>query len=196
MTGRRRHLRFAAPRNLRIDAGFSGGLSGMLVLDISARQWEETRIEVSARRSRPDGVMRASPVGLAAAHEPACCCWLEELVVARAMHTFIVDPALGVAPESGRRQSRERARCSSTNQRDVHDVRDNCASWLRGASVDTGALKKFVRTNVTNTGRSLSMPQRQSNADWTDCQALTRTVTPPSSRSQRHAGLRQRQTRA
>jgi hypothetical protein len=45
-SGRRRHLRFSAPRNVHIEEGFTGTLSGMEVLDISSRQWDNTRIEV------------------------------------------------------------------------------------------------------------------------------------------------------
>ncbi len=45
--GKRRHLRFEAPRNLHIEEGFSGSLSGMEILDISDRQWGSTRVKVS-----------------------------------------------------------------------------------------------------------------------------------------------------
>lgn len=44
--GRKRHLRFKAPRNLHIEEGFNGNLSGMAVMDISARGWDSTSIEV------------------------------------------------------------------------------------------------------------------------------------------------------
>lgn len=44
--GRKRHLRFKAPRNLHIEEGFNGNLSGMAVMDISARGWDSTNIEV------------------------------------------------------------------------------------------------------------------------------------------------------
>lgn len=41
-----RHLRFNGVSNLKIEEGFCGALSGMLVMDISARQWDSSRIEV------------------------------------------------------------------------------------------------------------------------------------------------------
>lgn len=41
-----RHLRFNGVSNLKIAEGFSGSLSGMLVVDISARQWDASRVEV------------------------------------------------------------------------------------------------------------------------------------------------------
>jgi len=41
-----RHLRFNGISNLKIQEGFSGSLSGMLVVDISARQWDSALIEV------------------------------------------------------------------------------------------------------------------------------------------------------
>jgi hypothetical protein len=42
--GRHRHLRFSSPRNLSIDEGFQGSIGGMLVYDISERQWYGARI--------------------------------------------------------------------------------------------------------------------------------------------------------
>jgi hypothetical protein len=45
--GKRRHLKFNAPRNLRIEEGFRGNLSGMEIVDISDRQWDSTGIEVT-----------------------------------------------------------------------------------------------------------------------------------------------------
>ncbi len=45
--GKTRHLRFKAPRNLRIEEGFDGSLSGMEILDISDRQWDSARVEVA-----------------------------------------------------------------------------------------------------------------------------------------------------
>jgi hypothetical protein len=45
-TGLCRELRFKQVSNLKIDEGFSGGLSGMIIVDISSRQWSNTRIEV------------------------------------------------------------------------------------------------------------------------------------------------------
>ncbi|HEY8158834.1 MAG TPA: hypothetical protein VIF10_09035 [Methylobacter sp.] len=44
--GRRRHLKFSSPRNLCIEQGFNGNLSGMAIMDISDRQWDSTNLEV------------------------------------------------------------------------------------------------------------------------------------------------------
>ena len=45
-TGLTRKLRFDQVSNLKIDEGFSGNLSGMIVVDISIRQWGNARVEV------------------------------------------------------------------------------------------------------------------------------------------------------
>lgn len=45
-SGLTRLLRFSQVSNLRIDQSFSGSLSGMIVVDISSRQWGNARIEV------------------------------------------------------------------------------------------------------------------------------------------------------
>jgi hypothetical protein len=45
--GLSRHLRFDQISNLRIDSEFSGCLSGMIVIDISSRQWSNAKIEVA-----------------------------------------------------------------------------------------------------------------------------------------------------
>ena len=42
----RRHLRFNGVSNLQIEEGFSGSLSGMIVVDIADRHWDVARIEV------------------------------------------------------------------------------------------------------------------------------------------------------
>jgi hypothetical protein len=44
--GLSRELRFRQVSNLKIDEGFSGGLSGMIIVDISSRQWSNARVEV------------------------------------------------------------------------------------------------------------------------------------------------------
>lgn len=44
--GKSRHLRFGGVSELQIDKGFSGSLAGMIVADISDRQWDSARIEV------------------------------------------------------------------------------------------------------------------------------------------------------
>jgi hypothetical protein len=44
--GLTRQLRFEQVSNLRIDSEFSGGLSGMIIIDISSRQWSNAKIEV------------------------------------------------------------------------------------------------------------------------------------------------------
>lgn len=41
-----RRLRFNGVRNLKIEEGFCGSLSGMLIMDVSARQWDSLCIEV------------------------------------------------------------------------------------------------------------------------------------------------------
>lgn len=48
-----RHMRFDGVTNLKIDEGFSGSLSGMEILDISARQWYCWRIEVRNTEQDP-----------------------------------------------------------------------------------------------------------------------------------------------
>ena len=44
--GLNRKLRFENVSNLKIEEGFSGDLSGMVILDISRRQWDSAKIEV------------------------------------------------------------------------------------------------------------------------------------------------------
>ena len=44
--GDNRVLKFCEISDLRIDDGFSGSLSGMIILDISNRQWAYARVEV------------------------------------------------------------------------------------------------------------------------------------------------------
>lgn len=44
--GQSRKLRFEQVSNLKIDEDFSGCLSGMIIVDISSRQWGNARIEV------------------------------------------------------------------------------------------------------------------------------------------------------
>lgn len=46
-SGCTRHLRFAQPRRLKVEEGFEGCLSGMVVRDISSRQWGGIGVEVS-----------------------------------------------------------------------------------------------------------------------------------------------------
>ncbi len=41
-----RKVRFEQVSNLKIDQEFSGSLSGMVIVDISSRQWSNARIEV------------------------------------------------------------------------------------------------------------------------------------------------------
>jgi hypothetical protein len=45
-TGLNRKVRFEQISNLNIDQNFSGSLSGMIIVDISGRQWSGSRIEV------------------------------------------------------------------------------------------------------------------------------------------------------
>lgn len=42
-----RRLRFRGPQNLRIEAGFPQATSGMLLLDISHRKWDDLTVEVA-----------------------------------------------------------------------------------------------------------------------------------------------------
>jgi hypothetical protein len=44
--GLNRNLRFNQVSNLQIDSGFSGCLNGMVIIDISSRQWGRARVEV------------------------------------------------------------------------------------------------------------------------------------------------------
>jgi hypothetical protein len=44
--GEIRRLRFLSPRDLKIDEGFCGVCSGLEILDISRRQWDNTKVEV------------------------------------------------------------------------------------------------------------------------------------------------------
>lgn len=44
--GLNRELRFKQVSNLKVDEDFSGCLSGMIIVDISSRQWGNARIEV------------------------------------------------------------------------------------------------------------------------------------------------------
>ncbi len=45
-TGERRRLRFEQVSNLEIENGFSGCLTGMIIIDIGSRQWDGSRVEV------------------------------------------------------------------------------------------------------------------------------------------------------
>lgn len=52
-SGCTRHLRFAQPRRLKVDEGFEGCLSGMVVRDISSRQWGGIAVEVGNLEQDP-----------------------------------------------------------------------------------------------------------------------------------------------
>jgi hypothetical protein len=45
-TGEKRSLKFGQVSNLKIDSGFCGSLSGMVIVDIKSRQWGHSKIEV------------------------------------------------------------------------------------------------------------------------------------------------------
>jgi hypothetical protein len=52
-SGNTRHLRFAQPRRLKVDEGFEGCLSGMVIKDITSRQWGGIGVEVGNLEQDP-----------------------------------------------------------------------------------------------------------------------------------------------
>lgn len=52
-TGKRRKLKFEQISNLNVESGFSGNLTGMLIVDITNRQWDGLRIEVQNYEQDP-----------------------------------------------------------------------------------------------------------------------------------------------
>lgn len=57
-----RRLRFLRPTKVKIDSGFNGHCSGMMVLDIRNRGWEDLRVEVINVEPQPGITLYAADV--------------------------------------------------------------------------------------------------------------------------------------